>query len=220
VDRSYAFWESNGFRVVSAGPPDELFYETLFSIIESHDYIVSGTLSSAIFFAAAIGKTCRLLEDYTWSAYDLPSAYQDLARNWQLLSSTPRKFTEAVLSEKKQEYSTLASELLGDGLLASADDLKRQLCYAIEALKEPVFFGTRSSYPERKLVLLLSTWTGRGGLINRGLWRWLRWKVRPRVAVVTMREIDTWLNGLNEENFSLGEIKYVKNSTEPGWAAD
>ncbi len=71
VSSSIAFWERNGINVVSAGSTDQLFYERLFSLIDRYEYVISGTLSSALVFAAAIGKKCRVLENYTYSAYDV-----------------------------------------------------------------------------------------------------------------------------------------------------
>jgi len=216
VDQSREFWEKGGFKVVTAGKQDDLFYDRLFSIIDAHAHIVSGTLSSALFFAASIGKTCSLLENYRYIFYDL----QNAAESSCVQNALAPKFINMILLQSKAEYSKLASEVLGNGFLGSAHDLRREFCCAIENLREPVFFNTPVSPFERKFILMLSLWQGKVGLINHGLWGYLRQRISSRVELVSLNEIDIWLNGANEENFSVKDVKYRKNVTEPGWAVD
>ena len=69
VETSSCLWSAEGIRVESAGPQDSGFYERLAEIILSHERMVCCTLSSAAFFAAALGKKVDFLEGYSYRAY-------------------------------------------------------------------------------------------------------------------------------------------------------
>jgi hypothetical protein len=62
---SEEFWTSNGINFISAGDPDGGFYSRLYEIMRCHENVIGCNLSSALFFAASINKTCRIMRGVT-----------------------------------------------------------------------------------------------------------------------------------------------------------
>lgn len=216
VDSSRSFWVSNNINVVSAGLPDDFFYDRLFDLLGKYEYVIGCTLSSALFFAASIGKKCKLIEDYTFSAYD-GSSYLD---QFDLSSSVARGFTRLLREQNYSETADMALDILGGAFLREPHILRAELGCAIDSLREPVYFGGSSSYIGRKMVLGISRLLGKTGLIRYGVWGYLRQKFMRKISIIKMNEIDMWVNGVNSRNFQVTEIRYIKNVTEPGWAVD
>jgi hypothetical protein len=216
IEPSRDFWHKNGISVVSGGDADIFFYDRLFRLIENYEFIIGGTLSSALFFAAAIGKKCKIIKNYTCSFYDCAD-YLEIV---DFTSAVTRKFAQLLHSENYGEASTMAEAVLGKAFMAPRLDMTKELISAIEALKEPAYFNPKLSLAERKVVLAISKWTGRTSLLNHGVLGYFHLRLNSRVKIITLNEIDIWLNGLNEENFHSEEIEYIKGVTEPGWAVN
>lgn len=216
VESSRSFWLEKGFGVVSAGYPDRLFYHRLFDIISRYELIVSGTLSSAVVFGSALNTKCELLENYFFSAYDVVE-YLDMT---DFASSRARTFVRLLRENKQKDASYMAQDILGESFLGAGDELKEHLMSAIASLKYPVYFGSSANPIMRSAMLAIALRSGRSGFISNGIVRSVKSRINPKVNLITLNEIDIWINGLNERNFGNKQVPYIKNVTEPGWAID
>lgn len=216
TDRSREFWEASGAGVTTAGVQDNAFYFRLFDILQDYEEIVGCTLSSALFYAAALDKTCKVLKTYRYSAYETA----DYLNAANFSSAIARDFVRLMNNGRPREASELALAVLGIEFLQSPADLALTLRQATESIRHPLHHAGHTSWFGQKFAETLALRTGRGGLIRMGTQGILRQKLRNRVCIMSINEIDVWLHGLNDNNFQLQSVPYVKRVTEPGWAAD
>lgn len=216
IDLSQKFWDSNGITVVTAGPQDDFFYDRLFDLIQNYEIVIGCTLSSALFFAASIDRKCVLVDNYTYSAYDTSDYLEFVDFN----SSVAKKFVQLLKSDDCVTASNMALDVLGKDFLIESNELKSELSAAMIALENPVHFGENVSILSREIVLFLSKVFSKTGLIRYGFYDYFKRKVNNRISLIKVNEIDIWLNGLSEKNFSSQDAKYIKGVTEPGWAVD
>jgi hypothetical protein len=214
VSSSILFWQRNGTNVECAGREDDLFYNRLFCIMEKYECVISGTLSSALIFASAIGKKCRVLENYSCSGYDVANYLNKVT----FRSKLAVRFLKLVVGKRDFEASRLAEEVLGMALVKPHDELRRDLLSCIEHIGEPFHFGSSVGKLERRIICMLSVFAVPTGLISYGLLGGLKRRLidSKRVSEITMNEIDIWLNGINKSNFHCQEVRYVKGVTIPG----
>lgn len=215
-DRSRIFWEDSGIKTVSAGSAGNDFYENLYDLLDSYEYVIGCTLSSALFFSASIGKKCKIIEGYTYVSYD--TADYQIKVNFN--SPVAREF---LLHLKNNEYyaaSDMAFNILGGNYLGNKDELRDNLLSSLGDLKCAVHHASGNGFLMRKIAELVAVLTGKTGLITHRLSDFLMSKVRPKVCIISINEVDVWLGGVNDENFKLSNIAYVKGITEPGHAVD
>jgi hypothetical protein len=216
VDPSFAFWEGNGVKVVSAGLRDDYFYDRLFDLLECYEYVIGCTLSSALIFAAAIGRKCEVIGGFEYKAYESPN-YVSMV-NFD--SPVVRQFAHLLSLANHKAVSNMALAFLGHDLLGNRTAHKEELISAIEDLKMPVHFSAASWAIERSAVLMISKWLGKTGLIEHGIFHYLLRRVSRKVSLIKIDELGIWLNGLNEHNFQIEQVGYISDVTEPGWGAD
>ena len=213
---SKKFWEERGFCVVSAGVPDARFYYRLFDIINSYEFIIGCTLSSALFFASSLGKQCSLIDDYTYIAYET-SDYLQVVRQSSLIATN---FIKLLLSGDHVGATSIANEVLGDSFLSSPDILKKQLILVMENLSSPVYSYKQRYFWIEKFILCVSKLIGKYNLINYDVKIFFGKITNSQfVTLIKTNEIDVFLNGVNKSNFHAERIKYITNVTEPGFSA-
>lgn len=216
VDLSRSFWENNNVKVVTAGPRDDFFYDRLFDLVENYEYVIGCTLSSALFFASSIGRKCQLIGDYTYSAYDTI----DYLKVADFSSPVAKTFTKLLWSHDYAAASNLALDILGNNFLMDTQEVKSALCIAINELKYPVNFRKGLNGFEKRMILSISEYFNRAGLIKYGFRGYFCRGFNNKILLMKVNEIDIWLNGQNQNNFEIHEVKYIKGVTEPGWAVD
>ena len=220
IDLSKKFWESNGVNVVTAGPTTEFFYDRLFDLLESYEYVIGCTLSSALFFAASIGRKCELIEDYTYSAYESPNYLECV----DFTSPVCKKFVNLLKVKNYLAASNMASDVLGSAFFTANNQLKvrlrEELISAIDSLEYPVHFKNKTGFIDRNIILFISLWFRKTGLISFGFSGYFRRHIKNQVSVISINEIDVWINGLNNKNFQIEKIQYKRNVTQLGWAVD
>lgn len=213
---SASFWEREGIRARTAGARDTGFYERLFSILESYECIVGCTLSSALFFGAALGRKCVVLTDYSYSAYETP----DYLNQTDFAAPTARSFVRLLRDEDHARASALALEVLGGGLAGDKASFRASLLEAVAKVEHPVHHASGSNRLVRALGEALALRTGKSGLITSKPWDLLLRRMRSQVCMITLNEIDMWVNGVTPANFRARQVAYVPRLTEPGWAVD
>lgn len=210
------YWAQEGVRTRAAGEPDSGFYERLRSILDGYEQVVGCTLSSALFFAAVLGKRCALLTDYRYSAYEVPGYLDHIDFN----APVARQFVEALKREAHSESMALASEILGAGLIASQTSLRTELDAAIRGIRWPLHHHGGGNAIARRIAGAIALHTGRTGLVRHRLKDLLKRRLRNQVCLVKLNEVDMWLHGMSASNFEVRTVSYVPRLTEPGWAVD
>lgn len=210
---SIAFWTEQGLNAITARGPDGSFYERLFGIIAGFDTIVGCTFSSALVFAASLGKNVALLKTYSWEVYE-PANYENEV--W-LHSPRARQIVRRFADGNSGAKHDLARELLGFDALADVERIREDLRLAIEALKRPYNANRRHPVPYKVRELMAVT-LKKPGLLQYSVRDILTTLRRRHVCVLRMNDVDVWLNGKNESNFCLTPVTFQKGITEPGLA--
>ena len=214
IDSSKLFWEYEGFEVVTAGHRDEMFYCRLFQLLAKYDHVVSGTLSSALVFAGALGKRVSILNTYRYTAYDAAIIY-DIC---DYAAIKPKQFISLIEAGDVQAVSDFSLRLLGAEFYSQKSDIRDQLQRAIDRLDYPVFFAEPFSSLNKKIRLIAFKRLGSEGIITKPIFKIFKDRLSQRVSWNEMNEIDMWKNGVNSNNFRQQLVPYIKGLREPGWA--
>ena len=216
VDASRDFWVLNGVNVITAGGRDDFFYDRLFDCLENYEYVIGCTLSSALFFAASIGCKCRLIEDYSFYTYDT----RDYLEVVNYESAVARGFVNLLKSNSDFAASEFALELLGKKYLDNVENNKKNLLDLMGEIKSPINCNGKYRCILAGFMLRVPWFLGGGGFLRSGFFKYFINKFSPKVLMIKTNEIDIWLNGVNENNFSFVKVDYKRGVTEPGWAVD
>lgn len=216
IAMTFQFWRNKGITPVTAGPSDEGFYSRLHGILRNYDLVIGGTLSTALFFAASIGKPCKLLQGYTYRAYDVA----DYLNTVDFGSLLMKRFTRHLIENRTDEAARLARQALGFEYLEKVSQGQEELTRSIELLRRPFHHSSGSGPITRWLAEAVAVKTGKTGLLGSRPAALFSKKLGPKVGIMSIDEVDVWLNGLCPQNFRLDVVPYVKGVTEPGWAAD
>jgi hypothetical protein len=216
TSESATFWKAEGIRTITAGTHDAGFYERLLSIVDGYEYIVGCTLSSALFFAAALGKKCSVLTDYSYSAYETP----DYLHRADFSSPIARSFVRHLSDADHAGATALALDVLGASLQGDTSHFRTTLLHAVANVDRPIHHASGSNWLVRCMGEALALQTGKAGLITATPWALLSRRMENRVCVITLNEIDMWIAGVTSANFMAQQVRYVPRRTEPGWAVD
>ncbi|MBL8919451.1 MAG: hypothetical protein JNJ54_11355 [Myxococcaceae bacterium] len=210
---SIAFWQNQGFHTITAESQDGGFYQRLHSILSAYERIVSPTFSSAAIFAAALGKAVDLLRGFSYTAYE-PADYENEVN----LSSPDARAVVKVFCGKSQTQATqTAQDLLGFGALADSRRVRNELLEEIQQLQRPVYANPKSSVPvilRQEAARLLN----KPGLLRFSTRQIVRTLRRKHICIMQINEIDVWLHGKTDNNFTLTPVPYMPGVTVPGAA--
>lgn len=212
-----AFWTREGFTPITAGPRDTGFYKRVWEIISGFEHCIGGTLSSALIFAASAGKTCALIDTYTYETYERSTFLDEIVLDGQI---APRVIALIENGPHEELQHFCRSLLYADHPPAS--QLRARYDDFIASLTQPFFFGEGHNASCARLRMALARrmnnrhfiriWPGK--LIKRLFFE-------PRMVLLRRNnEIDIFKNGRFEEGHAFKRIKYVKGKTEPGSALD
>lgn len=210
---SVRYWNSRGLRTITGGKPDENFHERLYTMLSRFETVVGCSFSSALLFAASIGKQVVLLRDYTWETYD---ASNFLSQVW-LESPRARKIVRVFADGSLQEKKDAACELLGFDMLGTPGHVREALNAAMHSLKRPFHHHQNNPIPY-KLREFLTIAFKKPGFLRYSSADLLSMMQRQQVGILRMNDIDAWLNGRNEANCSITPVEFRKGVTQPGWA--
>lgn len=216
LGESMNFWRSHGLETVTAGAPDVGFYDRLYDLLGTYESIVGCTLSSALFFAAAIDRRCEVLLDYSYMAYEV-AEYTETVR---FESDIGVRFTRQLAAGQSDDVKCIAEDVLGLRWLDGRDAMRIRLEESIRSLQYPLHVTRAGTAVTYHLRCALARATGRAGFLNRSWWDILPLRRREHVSVIDINEVDIWLHGANATNFKSRLIPYVSQVTEPGWAVD
>lgn len=210
---SMRFWNQRGLKTVTAGTADTSFYERLYGIISSYDTVVGCSFSSALIFAASIGKKVTLLRDYAWEIYE---ASNFLSEIW-LESPRARQIVRVFADGSHEEKQEASRKLLGFDMLGEPDRIRNDLDAAIASLERP-FHSHRNNPLPYKLSEVLAVRLQKQGFLRYSTREILSVLRRQNVCILRMNDIDAWLNGRSDMNCRVTPVPYRKGITQPGWA--
>lgn len=213
IEEDINFWEKRGVGVVTAGDSDENFLIRLSSIMSRYETLVSCYISSALVFGAALGMRLRIfscpLNHYETRDYARTVSYNE----------TMIRFAKLVHYEDADAYYNLSLDLLGMNLMKTPTASLNELSFANDAASgSPIYLDPAFSFRKIRISALLLT--KRKGFVTQELSKEnLLNYLRPRgqfVSSLMADDLNIAINGLNENNFKLKLVEYVKGVTEPG----
>lgn len=213
---SFRYWEERGIAPVSAGAPDGGFYLRLAQLLGQYRHIVGGTFSGALVFAASIGREVRLLRGFVHRT--LEGREYEAEVNWA--APRAREVVAAFCGGDQPIVRRVARSILGADMeidrTAKIDEMNRM----IAALDSPFWMNPEIRFPPAWMRRRLASLFGKPGLMNAGLHDYLNRLHRRELAVMTVDEIDIWLNGRSPGNFELRPIVKSRKQAAAGLAAE
>lgn len=209
---SIKFWNDNGIKTRSAGSADENFYDRLLGILSNYNNIICPTISSALFFAASIRKHIIVIPEYTYTVYENMNYLQEVDGN----SKKSQAIIETILSGNPREISELSQFLLGFDYLDKKDKIKDEVLSLIASLEHPFqkYENNKIPYFIREFLTII---TRKQKIMRMDLKDYSELFLKGHVGIMTMREFDFRLNGVNKNNFNLERVKFIPGKTEPGF---
>ena len=212
---SMQYWAERGLKPLTASGPDSNFYNRLFNLLSQYETIVGCTFSSALLFAASLGKHIELVQGFTYRAYQ-PG---DFEAEFNLYSSRARSVVQTFLKRDQSFIQDLSRELLG--FEQGRDKLKtlREFQAEIANLRRPFWNDPRLGLPYalREVVAMR---LGKPRILTASLVTYMQHFKRSNTCILTMNELDVWSNGKNTGNYSLEPALQIPGITEPGLAPD
>lgn len=215
---SCQFWSDRGVDTVSVGGGAKQLYQNLFAILEQFDRVIGCTFSSALIFAASIGKKVDIVRGFSYEFYDAGDYLERVDFQSDVARSVVRDFVNGSYEDKTR----IARSLLGFDYLDGTQDIEERLK---EAFREvyPFWLGRDPAYL-RKLFAEVARMTGRFGLLRHSLSSMVSRSIgnqpQREASVIWMNELGIWLDGLNDRTFSIRKVPYVEGVTIPGLALD
>ena len=214
--QSLRFWEERGLTPVTAGAPDAGFYGRLAAILASHRRIVGPTFSSALVFAASIGREVQLLRGFTHRTLE-PRGYE-LEVDWA--SPRARAVVTAFAGGDQAEVRAISNRLLGADLAVDRPAKLNELYDAIGRLAGPFWMNPEIGFPPGAVRRALALAFRKPGLINAGMEAYLDRFRRSELSVMSVNEFDVWLNGKSPDNFQLEPVVRGRGGGVAGYAAE
>lgn len=209
---SIAFWTENGIRAVTAGAEGRNFYRNLHALISSAERVVGCNFSSALIFAAALGKHVQMLEGYRHHTYMPRASTVDFQ------SKLARSVVESIVDAGQAEATVAARSLLGADERVTPASVRSSLEAQISALDCPLYFKRKHNLAIRKLLVETARLTGKVGVLNH-LGRGLMEALRGREMYATrLDELALWRTGDVAKHLKQTRVRYAKGLTEGGLA--
>lgn len=215
-DKSAAFWAERGYRTVCVadeGPPT---YDRMVSLFSRYAEFVGCTVSSAIFFGAALGKRVTLMRGFRYAAYESTQVHSVM----DYRSKEAGAAVKALVAGSVEESTQIARQLLGSGFVRDPDAIRAEIDQAVRDLKWPLHSRTRHPPPIRRLLQNLALKMNRPSLLNRSYSEIVMARFNRDVLIVDLDEVSLWLDGANEGNLGFSKTRYVPGVREPGAAID
>jgi hypothetical protein len=209
-ERSIDFWKSNNVTSFTAGPSDEGFYYRLFEILSNYNIIICPLFSSAAIFAASIGKKVIFLEGYKCKFYDTYN-YMEVMNFDSIIA---KEVVSTFLGGNQSEITKISQFLLGF-TDEPIEKLKKRYIEEISKLKYPTFQQSFLS----PILGEIAQKIGKPGIANLKLKNFFKMRLhQKKVLEIEVDELSIWKNGINQKNFNIKSVNYIKGVTEPGYA--
>jgi len=213
-EKSMAFWREKGVGPVTAGGSDSDFYGRLYNLLSGYKTICGCTFSSALIFAASIGKRVDLVEGYWHRTYEV-AEYASTA-NWE--SNQSKSVVKSFLSGNQQVIQNVSRALLGFHLCGNRPDQRAEFGMLIKGLHSP-FHPSNEPSLVMKARLALALAFDKPGLLSLDMKAMQSRFFRNRKIVeMKINEFEAFANSPTPDNLMLTPTPYIKGRTEPGAA--
>lgn len=209
---SMRFWEGAGLRPLTASGPDAAFYPRLAGFLGRFDTIVGCTFSSALVFAASIGKQVRLVHGFAYRFYE--TAHYETVVDFS--SPCARAVVRTFAEGNRSAVEDLSRQLLGFDQIGRKDAAVQEFRALVSALRRPFWNDPACRIPYRVREVAAMA-LGRPNILRAGLQDYLQHLRRTGTCVLRIDEFDVWLNGKSPHNFSLTPAPRVPGA-QPGTA--
>lgn len=214
--KSAAFWGGLGFATVSLadeGPPS---YDGMVRLFSRYERFVGCTVSSAIFFAAALGKPITLMRGFVYGAYEAIHIHSVMDFRSARAAAVVRELHDGTV----EQTTALARRLLGSEFDMTPSTIRESIEREVAALEWPLFSRTRYPRILRRYFEDVACKFDRPGLFSRSYPEVIKARLRPDVFIVDLDEVSLWLDGANDRNLRFSRTKYIKGLRDPGVATD
>jgi hypothetical protein len=216
TSKSEDFWKQEGFGIVSAGKSDSGFYKRLFEVISKYESILSCSMSSALIFAASLGKKCSVVDDFHMVTYELA----DFKNFINFKGSAAKEFLSILDSGSLANLQNFSQNLLGIQYLGSPASMKSKLISKLDRIDSPIHHSQHDFLITKKLLEYISIKFNKPSLINMSFNSISKKIFNPKVSVISKNEISIYKHGISNTNFTSQTISYISGVTEPGRAID
>jgi hypothetical protein len=213
---SASFWEQNGIKAVFVNNKPNYFYKSLFHLLSGYANIVGCTFSSAIIFAAALGKHTDLIRDYRYRSYNIDNYLEHV----NFSDPDARSFVKSFLIGNQSERERRALSMLGNDYSFDKKSTQNSYINAISRIALPVHAFNNIPSPMRRMIFFFSMMLNRPGISKMNKIRFQQYIRLRRVPIIDMDELSIWKDGINERNFISTNVRYIKGITEPGFAVE
>lgn len=213
--QSERYWRGLGYSTMAftdAGTGYEAMVKTLGQFRE----VIGGTVSSALFFAAALGKPVRLLRGYRFRAYE----GLHIANIVDYAAPEAQQAVRRLNSADPAEATASAREILGEEYSAPPEVIREQLICLIDELRLPLFVRHKIPHFAKKLAISCAVRANRPSLLLTSLGEFVRGRLTSDVLILETDEAALWLDGPTGENLKFGRTRYIRHHREPGMAVD
>lgn len=210
------FWRGAGYRTVSlldAGPPS---YETMAALFGGFRDVIAGTVSSAVFFAAALGKPVSFLRGYRFRAYEGLNIFSIV----DYRAKEARRNVRILVEGSREAATEMARAVLGEPYSRDRVGLRDRFLTKVAELELPVYCRHRLPRPLKRLVASAALRARRPSLLATSLPEFIRGRMTKSVLIIDIDEVSQWVDGWSDDNLRFDQVRYIRGEREPGTAVD
>jgi hypothetical protein len=213
---SARFWQDAGFGVTGVAPRGGQLYAALRERLGEFATVVGVTFSSALVFAAALGREVRLLPGYRYRSH-FPGDYFHTV---DFASADARAVVETFCAGSTADTRACALRLLGADLAVTPEQARARLDAAVASLTEGLHGLRHAPAWLRRALFAAAGALDRPALARldrRTLAKALR---RHQVLDLEIDEVGLWRSGGDPRYRTMRAVRYVPGRTEPGMAVE
>lgn len=215
-DASQRFWRDHGFDVTGVAPRTGALYPSLFALLARFETVIGFTFSSALVFAAALGRDARLVPGYRYRSY-FPGDYFGIV---DFAAPAAREVVKTFRSADAADKTACAGRLLGADLAVAGTDVRQQLAARVGEL-EFGLHGLRGAPAWCKSALFrLAAALDAPALARLDRETLEKLAGRRQVLDLEIDEAAMWADGPGPDSLVARTRRYVAGETEPGTAVD
>lgn len=207
---SIEFWRCRGITPICANNLTNHFYLDLFDLISKYRTIIGCYFSSALIFAASIGKDIELIRGYRYETYDT----QNYLKKINFDSDRARSIVQTFLLGDQQKIQISSRELLGMDMALQSKKILAEYLDLIKTLRRPFYStsGSLSLMAKQKIAMIMQ----KPGVINLSIPTIMHRLIKKKIIKKEIDELSIWADSPNSNNLMITPVPYKKGITEPG----
>jgi len=219
IEGSVMFWEKNGFTVYVLDSNADHYFQ-MHALLNKFNTVIGCTFSSILVFAAYMKKNIKLLLDYRVSYYEIDKYHEVFNYN----NKWAQKFIDAIYNSHKNEYSNMSESILGHNLISERESQKSVLLTFLNKFNNKplivdsknmlfrlLFYFYKLDFIQILLKKIKTQLTQYFTFLNLNIRL-----SKKNVSLIETMEFDVYLNGINQYNYTVKKVPFVRGVTEPG----